>query len=108
MSKKHGASDDAVERADTIPPPPPAETKTPNAWRDELYPLSATGRPHPEGWKHSAAEQLHHWRKHEHHAQAAMLLTRADYEAALQAACDCPDGKYTPHKPALSPHAGRN
>lgn len=51
---------------------------------------------------HVAADVLHGWSKHRHHFQSApILLTQADYEAALKAAGEYP---VTPaHEPALSP-----
>lgn len=83
---------------------------------------------------HAAAEALHGWREHAHHAGKPIQLTRAEYEAALKAAA-APvtraldkDGKptgepidsheaaakgtptitdYEPHVAALSPHRGK-
>lgn len=63
-----------------------AELRTPDAWARELFPSSKSGRPHPELWRHAGAEALHRWKAHEHHAGKPIELSRADYDAALEAA----------------------
>ena len=98
-----------------------SETKTPEEWagvcgqrRAKTFDETTTainGRPFDVigafNWKHEAASVLHGWKRHEHHAGAALLLTRAEYEGALEAASKTDArGEYLPHKPALSPHKG--
>lgn len=39
-------------------------------------------------WQHAAAAQLHGWAEHEHHEGGPILLTRAEYAAALKAASE--------------------
>lgn len=51
---------------------------------------------------HAAADFLHGWSKHRHHFQGApLLITQADYEAALEAAGGYPTTQ--PCEAALSP-----
>jgi hypothetical protein len=71
----------------------------------ELYRLGARAVWQPE-WRHAAAVVLHGWHKHAHHAGEPMQLTRAQYEAALEAAGPS-EGIPAPHPAALSPHANK-
>lgn len=107
-----------------------ADIRTPDEWCRELFPArrvnprSERTRPHAELWKHAAAEALHGWREHAHHEGKPMELSRADYEKALEAACEPkapkdkpaagkpgeppvppPRASYQPHAAALSKHA---
>ena len=82
-----------------------AETRTPEAWAREVFPPSERGRQNPQAFLHGAAAALHHWKTHEHHEGAPLQLTRADYEAAIEAAKST---AFAPHPAALSPHAGRS
>jgi hypothetical protein len=52
--------------------------------------------------EHRAAEILHGWIEHAHHAAAAIELTQADYEAAIDAAVNSSPAR--PHPGALSKH----
>lgn len=116
MAKKSAAPEEApaelpvLEAPDEIgvvaePAPPPAvETRAPSEWADEFYPTSERGRTHFERWKHGAAEALHGWRSHAHHAGTPMQLTRADYRSAIAAIEQLVGSTYAPHPAALSPH----
>lgn len=55
---------------------------------------------------HAAAAAIHGWKDHAHHTGEAMRLSLEDYEAALQAAAEPPEGKrhLVPHAAALSPY----
>lgn len=56
--------------------------------------------------RHDAAAVMHGWTLHEHHEQKPFELTRADYEAAIEAAGKTDErGQPIPHAPAMSPHA---
>lgn len=60
-------------------------------------------------WKHGAAAQLHGWNAHKLHSAEPFKISRADYEAALDAATDADgDGEYTPHPAALSEYAPKS
>jgi len=85
----------------------PAPKRTPEDWaerlghikkRDKRIPQSET---HPD-WQHAAADKGHGWSKHAfHYEKDPLLITQADYEAALEAAASYPT---TPlHEPAMSP-----
>jgi hypothetical protein len=64
-------------------------------------------------WSHAAADTLHGWASHAHHAGEPMKLYEHDYDAAIKAVTD-PDkgvadekkktGRSKAHKPAMSPH----
>lgn len=94
--------DNEAQAAEAAP-----EKRTPAEWaaklghihqRDPRLPQSET-RP---TWQHAVADQLHGWTLHEHHFQGQpLLLSQADYMAALEAGGEYP---VTPaHGPALSP-----
>jgi len=73
--------------------------KTPTRWRAVCQ---------PEAWQHAAADALHGWSLHVHHAGGEIELTRAAYEGALEAATTSDSrGDYIPHEPAMSPHKRR-
>jgi len=60
--------------------------------------------------KHAAADALHGWTLHAEQAPEHLIMTRADYEAALVAAArtvPCVDGRshYVPFGPAASEYA---
>lgn len=109
--------DQASARAQFTPDELAAMTGNVGVARDSIaFGEGARPKPRPAySWQHAAAAQLHGWGLHEHHAGAPILLSQADYEAALKAA-EAPvtlpaDGNrqaitvYVPHAPALSPHA---
>jgi hypothetical protein len=113
---------------DEAPKANPSDKKTPDEWCAELglIKLGKKSKPNKDGsriqitqdvpaWQHNAAGALHGWSLHAYHTGKPLLLTVADYKAALKAA-EGPalkDGKvidpkaepYVPHKPAMSPHA---
>lgn len=85
---------------------PAADTKSPGEWMVECGQFtqgprlgSRPGAKLPN-WKHNVAATLHGWKQHAHDAQKEIQLTRADYEAALEAAGSSPP---QPHPGALSP-----
>ena len=102
---------------DAPPAPQSAERRSPGQWAAILFPASERGRLHADAWKHGAAEGLHGWMTHEHHAGAPIELTREDYESALRAAetlvtvtdeaTKATTQTYVPHPAALSPHHQR-
>src|SRR5690606_39997056 len=52
-------------------------------------------------WKHAVADKLHGWAEHAYHyADDPLLMTEADYLAALEAAANYPNT--SPHAAALS------
>ena len=63
--------------------------------------------PHQEGSgydaAHAAADALHGWSSHAHHAGEPMQLTEDDYRDALAAAMP-KEGNPKAHRPALSKH----
>jgi len=93
------------------PKPEPAVLKSPEDW---CFALGLHSRPKLSKdkklkladavpcWQHGAANGLHAWQYHEHHAGGPLLMSEADYRAALKAAEKAP---YVPHPPALSPYA---
>lgn len=100
------------------------ETKSPDEWANatgHLVVQQSLGgkRLKAPDWKHAAASALHGWAVHQHHENTPILLTKADYEAALTAAQKLKQvevgenedkrvvHRYVPHKPALSPHMGK-
>lgn len=96
---------------------PAPVTRTPEQWAREFFPTSERGRAHHDSWKHGAAQGLHGWDMHRHHAGAPMQLLREDYQAAIFAAetlvevhdagAELPIHTYVPHPAALSPHHAR-
>jgi hypothetical protein len=87
---------------------PSSEKRSPDDWARELFPASDRGRPHPKLFEHGAAEALHGWKLHVHHAGAPLQLSRTDYVAALRAAKTVVGNTYAPHPAALSPHFPRS
>lgn len=98
------------------PPAPAAEAKpaelerlTPQAWGEKLglREKADPARPWIEShadWRYAAADKLHGWTDHAHHWQGPgqeLLLTEADFNAALQAGADYPE------KPAHGPACGK-
>jgi hypothetical protein len=88
-------------------PKPKAEAKTPREWAAKLGHIvkARTGIPQTfehASMAHAVADKLHGWSAHEHHYQSTpLMITQADYEAALKAGGEYP---VTPaHEPALSP-----
>lgn len=107
MPEENAAPESAATdpSAPTEPPPAPRpvapEKRTPDAWAREYFPASDRGRPHPALWRHAGAAALHQWALEAHHAGKPLELTRADYEAALEAAAK---PNPAPHPGALGPH----
>lgn len=95
-----------MSKQDAAPTLVLAEKRSPDKWAEELFPKSERGRIHPDLWKHGAAQALHGWVLHAHHAGEPIQLTRSDYEKALSAACQLVGTTYVPHAAALSPHFG--
>jgi hypothetical protein len=60
-------------------------------------------------WQHEAAAQLHGWNAHGQHSAEPLIISREDYDAALQAA---QSDALRAHLPAVSPahllHLGAN
>jgi hypothetical protein len=93
------------------PPVAPAEPErlTPHAWGERLglCEKADPARPWVEShadWRFAAADKLHGWSDHAHHWQGEgqqLLLTEADFQAALQAGADYPA------KPAHAPACGK-
>jgi hypothetical protein len=84
-----------------LPAPTQDADKSVDAWGDELFPLSPTGRTHPDRWKHAVASALHGWPQFAHDHNGAMELSRGEYLAAIDAAIKPNEqGVSTPHKPA--------
>lgn len=86
---------------------PASDLRSPEAWGRELGYFVAANPNLPQSidfWqpKHAVAAQLHGWNEHAHHYQdKPILLTREQYEAALDAG-----GKFpcvAPCREALSP-----
>jgi hypothetical protein len=92
------------------PEQPPAEPEgrlTVDQWATKMFPPTERGMPHRDAWKHGAAEALHGWKLHSHHANEPMRLSREDYLEAIEAASAAQeDGSYQPHGPALSQYLG--
>jgi len=70
--------------------------------------LDGTRQPRPL-WQHACAVVLHGWAEHAYHEAGPIMLSEADYLAAIKAAQKvvlCKDGKSQPipYKGALSPH----
>lgn len=84
--------------------PQNTELRAPNEWADVLFPAGDNGRQHPARFKHGAAAALHGWDLHQYNTGEPMKLSRADYEAAIQAATvlDENTGAPVPHAPARS------
>jgi hypothetical protein len=96
-------SGEALPEASTSP-----ETRSPAEWSREFFPPSDRGSLNKHLYRHGAAEALHGWTLHEHHAGAPIQLTREDYVAAIKAATT-PANTFAPHPAALSPfHPGRS
>lgn len=86
--------------------PKKADVRPVSAWARATGNYKEPGRFHEgNGFSaaHNAADALHGWNSHAHHAAAELELTEDDYRAALAAAM--PDkGNPRAHRPALSPH----
>ena len=83
------------------------ELCTPSEWREKMGLIRRRDPRLPQSvdivdWKHQCADLLHGWSQHAYHFQSEpLLISQADYEAALKAAGEYPA---TPeHKPACSP-----
>lgn len=80
---------------------------TPEQWAEKLGQVRKAPQHQPQlrthyAWQHAAASSLHGWEQHAHHYQnAPLLLTQADYQAALDAAAEYP--AKPAHAAALSP-----
>lgn len=99
--------DEYQDDAPSVAAAPEPEKRTPHEWAERLgqykkaHPHMPQLRSH-YGWKHAAADSLHGWSLHAHHYQAdPLLLTQADYLAALDAAAEYP------LKPAHAPALGK-
>lgn len=86
-----------------------AEKRTPAEWAEKLGYVEKRDPRIPQSitfykMAHAVADKLHGWSAHEHHFQGApLILTRADYEAALDAAVNQTSKVVAPHEAALSP-----
>lgn len=80
------------------PAAPAPEVRSVDAWAMELFPPSPRGRQHPLRFLHGAAHAGHRWQCCKEHEGVPMQLTRADYEAAIEAAKTAP---FVAHQPAL-------
>lgn len=97
-------------------PRPVPERRTPEEWAQALgyvgkrssLTINGQRRPTPFQWQHAAADQLHGWSLHKQHTVELFKLTRAAYEAALQAASKPSGRTYQAHSAALSPFCNRN
>lgn len=77
------------------------DSLTVDQWAAMLFPPTPRGAPHRNAWKHAAAAALHNWRMYAHHHNGPMVLSRADYDAALKATETVNQkGASTPHAPA--------
>lgn len=55
------------------------------------------------------AELLHGWAQHDRYSDKPILLSRADFDAAIEAAkAPAVDGTHKPHRAALAPHKGNS
>lgn len=93
-----------VVKIEVSPPSPKLE---PHEWAEKLGNFRGKDSRLPQSQDfftpaHAAADFLHGWSKHRHHFQSApLLITQADYEAALEAAGGYPVTQ--PCEAALSP-----
>ncbi len=85
------------------------ETKTPREWgaaKGHIHAARTKWQSPEVDWRYAAAETLHGWREHEHHAGAPIQLAEEDYDGAIEAV-SAPVGNPTPYLPAesqYSPH----
>ena len=86
MPKANAPISAAIADAETVPLAPESVQHTPDQWLARLFHVSASGRPHPDEWKHHAASALHQWRVFEAATGQAPLLDQPTYLAALEAA----------------------
>lgn len=110
MPKKTDFEPGAEAQPERTPAPAPAPAPVklqPNEWAAKLGHVRVGDARLPQSSQlfsaaHVVADLLHGWTKHLHHYQSApLLISQADYEAALKAAGEYPS---TPaHEPALSP-----
>jgi len=88
--------------------PKEAETKSPQAWADKLGKVGKLsvprGQPYFKDYRHGMARNIHGWAAFEYHEGGPLLLTLADYQAALKVAEKFP---YLPHKPAMTKYAAK-
>lgn len=63
-----------------------AETLSPDAWAEILYPPSPSGRLHDDAWKHASADVLHGWSAYVSRTGSKPALNKFTYEAAIAAA----------------------
>jgi len=76
---------------------PAPEMLTPEQWAQKLGHVKKAPPFQPQlsahySWQHAAADSLHGWAQHAHHYQGEpLLLSQADYEAALDAAAEYPN-----------------
>lgn len=106
-----GETPSAPAEAKPAKPEPPQgpERLTPHAWGEQLglCEKADPARPWIEShadWRFAAADKLHGWSDHAHHWQGPgqeLLLTKEEFEAALQAGADYPE------KPAHRPACGK-
>lgn len=104
----------------TAAPAASAEPKLePHEWAEKLGHIIKGNHhlPHAKTFPdvaHAVADQLHGWTKHRHHFQGPadgkrnpgpLLITKLDYEAALECASNQTTKHPKPHEAALSPAA---
>ena len=109
---------DAAPTSGEKPPDPPSEgekpaekdpnTRTPGGWFHTLKPANETKRDHVQRlMEHDVADAAHGWSVHKHHRpEQPLLITRADYEAAVKGA-NSGLGVKGIHLPACSPERGK-
>ncbi len=81
------------------------ETKTVDAWAEELGETTPVKNPGMHGkviysCAHAGAAVLHGWHQFAYNYAKPFECSRADYESALAAAMTTQDGKTVPHGPA--------
>ncbi len=95
------------------PKAPKAELLSPSDWAKRKGHLKSEDVPVNEvlgtgphySWQHACADAAHGWSHHAYHYQAEpLLLSEADYMAAIDAACP-KEGLPLQHEPARAPHA---
>ena len=84
-------------------------TKTPREWaavKGQIVKPKKPGQVEYLDWRFAAAETVHGWRQHAHHAGSPMQLTESAYDGAI-GAVSAPSGNPVPFAPALSQYAPR-
>lgn len=87
---------EAAPAAPAVPAVAP-EMLTPEQWAEKLGHVKKASPFTPQlsthySWQHAAADSLHGWAQHAHHYQGApLMLSQADYQAALEAAAEYPN-----------------